>query len=259
MEGGRFHTYAFAQAVGAVAQTNTAINGVADGQFTLSTTTTFISPEKGSLVAAFSIGQNMTRTRLNIPSLRMVGLPSLTPINTGTTVPSPVNICRVEEGKIIIPPVEPISFEVTSPGAVGENPIGVFFSVFKFQPTPPGTVFRVRGTTTIAGVINTWQNGGITLDQPLQQGRYAIVGLDVVAANVIAARLVFAVGGYRPGCLARNGVASIMHPYFTDGRLGVYGEFTNSNVPNLEILLGAGGASASQEVFLDLVRLGNAV
>lgn len=246
---------AFSQTTGA-AITNTAVNGVPDGQLPLSTTTTFLTPKRGKIVFAAGFGATLTRGRLNMPSLRSVGLPSIVPINASATVPSPVNIWNMSQHGIDYPTVEPLSVEGTDTAIDTVTfPLIIHYG---HQPVPVGDVYRLRGTGTITGVINTWQNGGITLDQPLQQGHYAVVGLDVVAANVIAARLVFSDGGFRPGVLARNAVGSIQHPIFTDGRLGVFGEFDNATIPNLEILLGGGGANAAQEVFIDVVRLGSA-
>jgi len=255
MQGGRFHTFAFAQTIGA-AIVNVAVNGVPDGQLTLSTATTFLTPKKGKLMLSASFGATLTRSRLNIPSLRNVGLPSMTPINVGATIPSPVNVWNMANNPIDVPTVEPISAEAVDT-AIDTITIPMWMQ-YDFAPVPAGRVFRLRGTGTIAGVINTWQNGGIVLDQALQQGRYAVVGLDVVAVNAIAARLVFADGGYRPGCLCRNTIGQIMHPIFTNGTLGVYGEFSNANIPNLEVLLGGGGAGAAQEVFMDVIRIGDA-
>ena len=249
-----FHTFAYSQTTGA-AITNIAINGVPDSILTLSTATTFLTPAQAKLVMSMTQGVTATRSRLNIPSLRYVGLPSMTPINTGAAVSSPLNIWNMLDNPIDLPKVEPISVEGTDT-AIDTISV-VLWAMLNFTPVPPGKKYRVRGTAAIAGVINTWQNGTITLDQVLPQGQYALVGMDVVAANVLAARLIFAGTGYRPGCPARNSVSSVMHPAFTDGRLGCYGKFENANVPNLEILLGAGGASAAQEVFIDLIRLGD--
>jgi len=249
-----FHTFAYSQTTGA-AITNTAINGVPDSILTLSTATTFLTPSQAKLVVAFSMGATITRARLNIPSLRYVGLPSMTPIAVGATVPTPLNIWNMLDNPIDLPKVEPISVEGSDTAI--DTITSVLWAMMNYTPIPPGKKYRVRGTGAIAGVVNTWQNGGITLDQVLPQGQYAVTGLDVVAANVIAARLIFAGTGYRPGCPARQTVGAVMHPAFTDGRLGCYGKFENANVPNLEILLGAGGANAAQEVFLDLIRLGD--
>lgn len=247
-----FHTFAYSQTTGG-AITNTALNAVPDSILTLSTATTFLTPAQAKLVIAFTQGVTATRSRLNIPSLRYVGLPSMTPINVGATVSTPLNIWNMLDNPIDLPKVEPITVEGTDT-AIDTMSV-VLWAMYNFTPIPPGKKFRVRGTSAVAGVINTWQNGAITLDQVLPQGQYVCTGLDVVAANVLAARLVFAGTGFRPGCPARNSVGAVMHPAFTDGRLGCYGKFENANVPSIDILLGGGGASAAQEIFLDLIRL----
>jgi len=246
---------AFAQATGA-ATANAALNGVADPMLTLSTATTFLTPDPAKVVAAYGVGATLTRTRLNTPSLREIGLPSMIPISVGATNPSPFNIFNSVDNPLEIRPVDPFGVDTVDPAA--DNITALLVLQYRFQPVPVGKRYRLRGTAAIAGVLNVWASGGITMDTVLPQGRYAVTGMDVVAANVIAARLIFADGGPRPGCVVRNAVGGIMHPIFTDGRLGLWGTFQNANVPNLEILLGDGGASAAQEVFLDLVRIGNA-
>lgn len=249
-----FHVGAFASVTGA-AITNTALAVVPDGILTTSGTTGFLVPSEAKLVLATALGATLTRTRLNTPSLRYVGLPSLTPINVSATVPSPVNVYNATDSPIALPKVDTITIEASDTAI--DNITALMWLMFNRREVPSGKRYRLRGTAAITGVLNAWANGAITLDQVLPQGQYAIVGMDLVAANVLAGRLVFAGSGYRPGCLARNAVGSIMHPIFTDGRLGCYGVFENANLPNLEILLGAGGASAAQEVFLDVIRLGD--
>lgn len=255
MNGGRFHTLAFSQTTGA-AITNTAVNGVPDGQLTLSTATTFLTPKRGKIVLAAGFGATITRARLNMPSLRTVGLPSIVPINVSATIPSPVNVWNMVNNPIDYPSVEPLSVEGTDT-AIDTITIPLWIH-YGNQPVPVGDRYRLRGTSAITAAVNAWASGSIALDQPLQQGRYAVVGLDVVAADTLAARLLFADGGFRPGCLTRNTIGQVPHPIFTDGRLGVYGEFDNATIPNLELLGGAGAGAVTAEVFLDLIRLGNA-
>ena len=249
-----FHLAAFQQTTGA-AITNTAITTVNDGILTRSGTTAFLVPSTAELSLSASFGATLTRARLNSPSLRYVGLPSLVPINASATVPSPVNIFNTIDAPIKLPKVDEISVEASDTAIDTITSLLLFH--FSRRPVPAGKRYRLRGVGAIAGAAGSWVNGGITLDQTLPQGQYAIVGMQVVAANVIAARLVFAGTGYRPGVIVANAVGSVPHPIFQDGRLGVFGVFENANLPNLEILLGAGGANASQEVFLDVIRLGD--
>ena len=247
-----FHMAAFTLSpAGAV--TNTAMSGVADQMLTLSTSTTFLTPDETKVVGAFGTGPTMTRLRLNTPSLREIGLPSMVPINASATVPSPYNIYNSVDNPIPIPTVDPFGLDLTDTAADVTEALLVL--QYRYQPIPAGQRYRLRATATITGVLNSWASGGITMDTVLPAGRYAVIGMDVVAANVIAARLIFADGGPRPGCVVRNSDSAILHPFFTDGRLGKWGEFQNANVPNLEILLGNNGANASQEIFLDLVQV----
>jgi hypothetical protein len=59
----------------------------------------------------------------------------------------------------------------------------------------------------------------------------------------------------RPGATGRPTVSGVPHSIFTDGRLGVFGEFNSVAMPQLEIY--AEAANSVQEGYLDLVRVGD--
>ena len=93
------------------------------------------------------------------------------------------------------------------------------------------------------------------MEQTLPQGRYAIVGMDVIGTNLAAARLIVPGAFFRPGCLGRNAVGNVPNPVFTDGSLGVWGIINSVNLPALETF--AIGANTTQTVYLYLVREGD--
>lgn len=260
-----FHLCAYTQAA-AAALTNSAMGTVADGILTSSTTTTFVAPSEAEIMWAFSTGPLVTRARINTPSYRLVSLPSLVPINASATVPSPANVMDLTMNPLKVPKVDALSVEITDTGGVGEQAQAVLCLMFDYKPVPkfqlengrqvPAKRFRIRATGAITGVANSWANGGLTLDQALQNGQYVVVGMDVVAVNAIAARLIFAGTGYRPGVICRNAVGSVRHRLFDGDAMGCFGTFENINTPQLDLFLGAGGANTSQEVFLDLIRVG---
>jgi hypothetical protein len=84
---------------------------------------------------------------------------------------------------------------------------------------------------------------------------YEIVGMDVFGTNLLGARLIFAGGGWRPGVLARNAVASVPNEMFLDGDVGALGQFDSVTLPQLEIYVEA--ANSAQEIYWDIVRLGD--
>ena len=92
-----------------------------------------------------------------------------------------------------------------------------------------------------------------TFPVSLAAGKYQVVGMRANGTNLVAARLVFGNQGPRPGCPAVNDEVDQDYPLFRDGKLGVWGEFTNSNPPTLDAL---GVTDTAQEVFLDLIQVG---
>ena len=115
-------------------------------------------------------------------------------------------------------------------------------------------LFTARFTAAIAGVAYSWQNGGITFEQNLPVGTYAVMGMHVITASGIGARLVFSEAGARPGCLAYDDIEDISNQVFRNGNLGVWGTFHTHSPPTLDILCRT--TDASQEGWLDLIKIG---
>lgn len=215
-----------------------------------------ILPDDGRLLLAFGQGVGMTRARLNTPAARYVGLPSVQPVNNGADPLLFPAINDYSEGPLTIPKADEIAFESTSNDAGAQTHyVGAVFQ-FANRPVPPGQKYRLRGTASITASAGTWVNGSITMDTVLPRGNYMLVGLNVVGANLFCARLIFPGASYRPGVYCQTANTSIPWPGFRDGRLGCYGDFDSVNTPNLEIL--SDGANTSQEVYMDVVRMGPA-
>lgn len=212
-----------------------------------------ILPQDGQLICAAVIGESLNRVRLNTPAARYVGLPSIVPPIVGTTVPGNPNVVNFADGPLTIPKADEIALEFTQAGAGAETQKGLVIFSFGKRPVPSGQKYRVRGTATITGSTSAWTNGSITLDSTLPRGVYAVVGLQVVGANLFAARLVFPGASYRPGCLGQESVGLYPAPIFCDGTLGIYGEFDSVNTPALDII--CLGACTAQTVYMDVVKI----
>lgn len=235
--------------------TNTAIAGVLDNILARAASNNFISPADVTIRAASAGGVNSSRARINTPNVRAVGLPYIAPINTGITAPSPPNLADFGVNGPKPSPADEISVESTHTDAAPQIQYALMWLSFQRKPWTPGDRYRIRGTAAIAGVVGSWASGAITLDQNLPAGIYEIQGMDAFGTNLLGARLIFTGGGWRPGVLARNAVSSIPKDFFTDGSLGVYGQFDTIAIPQLEIYVEA--ANAAQEVYFDVVRVGN--
>lgn len=249
-----FHLAAYRGSVGA-GLTNVDIAAVNDGVLTL-TNNHFLVPQEAQLLFAAGFGVNMTRLLLNTPSLRYVGLPSIWPINNVVTVPSPFNLFKGGDFPLKLPKADEIAIQASQNDAGAQQMAALVAFGFNPPAAPSGTRYRLRATATITGVVGAWANGSLTMDTTLPAGIYALVGMQVMAANVLGARLIFPGASFRPGVIPVAADQNITQSIFVDGTLGVFGQFENVNLPNLEIFLGS-GANAAQEIFLDVVRMGN--
>lgn len=249
-----FHTLAF---YGSVTNgvTDMQINLVADQVVTPNSSTQALMPQQGQLRAGAAGSANLQRVKINTPSLRVLGLPYIAPINASLTVPSPPNLWNPGRIGPTVPRADAITLQATQGGGAAENAWALLWLSFGRQEVPNGAEYRMRFTSTIAGVIGSWANGAITMESVLPAGRYAVTGLDVQGTNLVGARLVFPGGGWRPGVLARNTLSSVPNPLFQSGELGTFGEFDSVNTPGLDVF--CTGANAAQEGYIDLVRTGD--
>lgn len=214
-----------------------------------------ILPQQGAIWLAATLSADANRVLLNTPSVRYVGLPSMVPVNASATVPSNPSLYDMTDAPLMIPAADEIAVQGTQDNAGAQVMRTLVLFGFGRREIPNGPRYRVRGTATITAVAETWVNGSITMDTVLPMGNYAITGLDVVGANLFAARLIIPGTSYRPGCLCRQSAGLAPSKIFTNGVLGVYGEFNSVNTPNLEIL--SAGTNSAQVVYMDVVRTGN--
>lgn len=237
--------------------TNTPVAAVNDQILTKTTGNNFLVPKEAKLRMLYAAGVSLTNARLNTPSLRNIGLPSVGQVNLALAVPTPPNIMDLGDMGPKLPTADEISMEHTLGGGAPEVEFDLMWLNFGMRQAPGGATYRIRYTAAITGVAGSWVNGTMTPDQTLPAGTYAVVGMDAVGTNLAAARLVFANGGFRPGVLARNALGGIPVRVFTNGDMGLYGIFDSVNTPTLDVF--AIGANSAQTVFLDLIRIGGRV
>ena len=117
---------------------------------------------------------------------------------------------------------------------------------------------RATAAITATALGNAWGAGALTFEQVLESGMYAVVGMKAFGATLIAGRLIFPNQGPRPGCIGYatplTGVGAIENPAFRNGNLGVWGTFSHTAPPQLEVI--AAAADTAQEVYLDVVKVG---
>lgn len=146
--------------------------------------------------------------------------------------------------------------ELSNGAATVDNATALLFLRRTYKPTPNGKRFSIRATSAQTLVANAWTLGGLTFDQTLPFGRYAVIGLAATCNDAHAVRLLFPRDqSYRPGvgCGETIAIRPEVDP-FRSGEQGEWGRFESVNSPQLEILGGTAGAETAA-VIIDLVRL----
>jgi hypothetical protein len=146
--------------------------------------------------------------------------------------------------------------------AVETNRVIVFLTDGVIDRMPVGVrIHTIAADLAAPAVANAWTPSAIVFRQALEAGKYAVVGMKAVGVTMTCMRLVFGNQGARPGCIGSNGVLgplgqeNIAAGLFRYGRLGVWGTFTNTNPPTVEVLCQAADAAATMSVYLDVVKI----
>lgn len=237
----------------------------------ISAATDTILPPSGSglllpcdlrLIAAYAGGSTLTRARINAPSLLRVGYPSIRPIVavTNGVPPADPNFMTLLGSPLLLRAAETVGVDAVHSGGAPARQVSLLWLADRLEPVPPGDSFWLRWTATLSvalGSAFTWQVLSPTYDQSLPSGTYAVIGLEFMETNGIAARLVFPGSVFRPGVLASGTGAGTARTYagFYDGSFGVYGMFQTNAPPNIEVMVAA--ASTAQEGYLRVVRVGD--
>jgi hypothetical protein len=170
-----------------------------------------------------------------------------------------------KEAPVQLVPGEALQFlsATQAASAVETHRVIVFLTDGVIDKMPAGVQIRTIGADLAApAVANAWTPSAIVFRQPLDAGRYAVVGMKAVGVTMTCMRLVFGNQGARPGCIGNNGVLgtlaqeNIANGLFRYGRLGVWGTFTSTNPPTVEVLCQAADAAASMFVYLDVIKIG---
>lgn len=178
---------------------------------------------------------------------------------TGTTLPivgSPCPLNNYLVANRYLTPGEFLQFLTINSGTNSEETVaqialgdGNYKNPYKGLPIE---TLLATGTTTVTA--KKWSACTLTFSQALRAGTYAILGMKAMGATAIAARLIFANQGARPGCPAYVTESDIDNPVFRNGNLGMWGTFSHNNIPQLEVF--ADAADTAQQVYLDVVKIG---
>lgn len=215
---------------------------------------------------------------LSSPSLRATSILQLASVDSQVTgagveypgagaLPLGTTICYndFKECPVQLTPGEALQFlsATQAASAVETHRVIVFLTDGNIAPMPAGArIETVLADAQAAAVANAWTAVAVVFQQALRAGTYAVVGLSAHGVTMTAARLVFGNQGARPGVIGTNGVLGTMaqpdfaNGLFRQGRLGVWGTFTHTNPPVVEVLCQAADAAATMRFAFDLVKIG---
>lgn len=208
-----------------------------------------------TLLKSFAAVPNGTAVRLAAPSFNRGFQPTIDPIDAAAAVGGNLPpICDYMGYGPDIPKLENFGPLVTRAGAGAADCFVFLWTTPRFVPAPAGKAYTIRCTANAVGAVGGWRLGTITPDQNLPNGTFQCIGMRIEGANCIAGRLNFVNQFERPGVIANVDATSWLYPSFRFGYGGLFGEFINTNLPQIEIFGVA--AVAVQTVYLDLLYKG---
>ena len=186
------------------------------------------------------------------PSLRAMVNIDIEPVVGSNLFGSPPEVLFHPLSPISVVADEPVTFAVNSNPAAVEEHYGLVWFGDGPQVPVPGNIFSVAATSAVTLAVGVWVNGTLTFSQTLPLGRYTIVGMRARGTNLVAARLVFVGGAFRPGVPAVNAVADRDPNIFRYGRHGAFGVFHSNTPPTVDAL---GITDTAQSYIFDLIQV----
>lgn len=201
--------------------------------------------------AAMINDATLVRAEIQSPSLRSIFNIDIEPIVQGKILVNP-QLADIMQGLAIplVPDESLNAFVQSDPAAPALHYILAWLADGPLQPVK-GNIYTIRATSAIALVANTWQNGALVFSQVLPAGNYSVVGMRARGANLVAARLVFVGGTYRPGVPGVSAIGGLDNEYQRFGGMGVFGNFDNTTPPTIDCL---GDTDAAQFYEFDLIK-----
>lgn len=214
----------------------------------------FLPQKNYQMLYAYFGAAEALRARFITPTFRQLSTPWIRPINLAIVPVDEPNFADYSQNPLLIRGLEELQLEgyQANVGALVVAAVAGLASIPP-GPAPSGDIIAMRGTGTTTLTAGSWTNCAITWQDTLPNGTFAVVGLEVIGATVIAGRLIFEDQVERPGCLGQSLVSGNGPQLFRYGGLGIWGRFNAYRIPSVEVLGNA--ADTAQEVYLHLLRL----
>jgi hypothetical protein len=247
---------------GVAAHANVA--GLADTSLSVSGDNITVPPTYNQIIAAWAAMSNAADTlvaaRVSAPSMKMkLDLANIEVIAAGATVepssPTPLDVHL--DSPIQLVSGEFMQFSQVSDGTTAANLChgvvllgdGNYSNPYQGLP-----VMTVRGTGATTLTANAWTAVTVTLNQQLEAGQYALIGMRAQSAGAQVARVILSNSGARPGCIAYDSNADIENPMFRKGHMGVWGTFVHTAIPQVEMV--SLSADTAEVFYFDIVKIG---
>lgn len=248
----KMHLAAFYQSVNSAAAL-VGINAVPDVAVYTNGADIRVPPDIANLLgeAALSAQTGPKFAQIQSPSLRQLANQDIEPVAAALVFANPNQIQWHGDNPRALDGNEAITAAIEATGgAAAGNYALAWLGDGAVKPTQ-GKIFSMRATGAAALAAGTWVNTPVTFDDTLPAGSYQVVGLRAEGANLVAARLVFVGGAYRPGVPGETSSATAFWGAFRNGRAGVLGEFDINQPPTIDCL---GATDTSQAFVFDLIK-----
>lgn len=195
---------------------------------------------------------SLVRAEIQSPSLRKVFNLDVEPVVQGKVFTNPQLFNIIVGNGVPVEPDESLNWFVQSDPAAAAIHYGL--AMLADAPLQPikGNYYSIRATSGVALVAGSWVNGALTFSQVLPAGSYQVVGMRARGANLLAARLVFVGGTYRPGVPGVTAIGGLDNNDQRFGNMGVFGQFDNTTPPTVDCI---GDTDTTQSFVFDLIKV----
>lgn len=241
--------YASVNSAGALAQ----LNAIAEQALAVNNNNIVVPSAVANLLAeaALSAQTSPLSAQVQSPTLRQLVNQDVGPVVSTLKFSAYYQLQWHGDNPRALSASEQLSFFLSATGGAAAGNYGlVWLGDGAIKPTS-GKIFTVRCTAAAALAAGAWVNSVLTFPSILPAGTYQIVGMRAEGANLVAARLSFVGGGFRPGVPAENGPTTQFFPDFRDGAMGVFGQFDQTQPPTVDCL---GATDTTQVIYLDLIK-----
>lgn len=213
----------------------------------------FLPQDGMELAFAYAMSADLQRAFLQSPTFRGITPPYIRPAHSSALLPTFGDVADWRANPLRVRGREVLqAWGFQDNAGVQDVRVGIGLQK-SFQPAPVGDIMTMRGTSVTTATADQWTTLAMTWEDTLPEGRYAVVGLEAEGANMIGARLVLPDQQPRPGCPGLSAVGVQGPKMFRKGRLGLWGGFRSTDMPNPEVY--CSGATAAFTLYMDIVRL----